>query len=159
MRGEVIDFARGFSVIDDSYNSNPASLLSMARAVAAGRGAGVDERGQRTLVVAGEMLELGADGAELHRAAGREIAALGIDVLWGVRGLARELIAGARAGGMGEAATRFFATTEEAAEALIDEVRPGDLILVKGSRSVRTDKIVTALREQFPVVGDDEPKA
>jgi UDP-N-acetylmuramoyl-tripeptide--D-alanyl-D-alanine ligase len=159
MRGEVIDFARGFSVIDDSYNSNPASLLSMARAVATGRGAGVDEKGKRTLVVAGEMLELGADGAELHRAAGREMAGLGIDVLWGVRGLARELVDGARAAGMNEAATRFFATTEEAAAGLLNEVRPGDLILVKGSRGVRTDKIVTALREQFPIVGDDEPKA
>ncbi len=155
MRGEVIDFAEGFSVIDDSYNSNPASLLSMARALAEGHGAGADERARRTFVVAGEMLELGAEGATLHRAAGREIAALGVDVLWGVRGLARELVAGAHDAGMREPA-RFFATTEEAASALVDEVRAGDLVLVKGSRSVRTDMIVAALRERFPTVGADE---
>ena len=80
-----------------------------------------------------------------------------MDVLWGVRGLAAELVAGARAAGL--EAARFFATTEEAAAALLEEVRPGDLALVKGSRSVRTDKIVTALRERFPTVGDDEPAA
>jgi UDP-N-acetylmuramoyl-tripeptide--D-alanyl-D-alanine ligase len=157
MRGEVIDFAQGFAVVDDSYNSNPASLLSMARALAEGRVAGEDEQGRRTFVVAGEMLELGADGAVLHHAAGRDIAGLGRDVLWGVRGLARELIAGARAAGMSETATRFFETTDEAAAQLPSEVRPGDLVLVKGSRSVRTDLIVAALREQFPAVGDDEP--
>ncbi|HEX8072404.1 MAG TPA: UDP-N-acetylmuramoyl-tripeptide--D-alanyl-D-alanine ligase [Pyrinomonadaceae bacterium] len=157
MRGEVVDFAAGFSVIDDSYNSNPASLLSMARALAAGRAAGADERARRAVVVAGEMLELGAAGAELHRAAGREIASLGVDVLWGVRGLAAELVAGARAGGLGAEAARFFATTEKAAQALADEVRAGDLVLVKGSRGVRTDLIVAALRERFPTVGEDEP--
>lgn len=155
MRGEVLDFAAGFSVVDDSYNSNPASLLSMTRALAEGRGAGAEQETRRTVVVAGEMLELGADGAALHRAAGREIAALGVDVLWGVRGLASELIAGAQEAGMNERA-RFFATTDEAALALPDEVRAGDLILIKGSRSVRTDKIVAALRERFPTVDADE---
>ncbi len=154
MRGAVIDFAAGFSVVDDSYNSNPMSLLSMARALLEGREA--DERTRRTFVVAGEMLELGADGAMLHRAAGREIAELGVDVLWGVRGLASELVAGARAAGMNDRAL-FFATTEEAAAALPDELRAGDLVLVKGSRSVRTDLIVAALRARFPSVATDEP--
>ena len=91
MRGEVLRFAAGFTVVDDSYNSNPRSLLSMAEAVAGGR------RGRdAAVVVAGEMLELGAEGAALHREAGREIAGFGMDVLWGVRGLARELVEGAR---------------------------------------------------------------
>jgi UDP-N-acetylmuramoyl-tripeptide--D-alanyl-D-alanine ligase len=157
MRGEVIDFAQGFAVIDDSYNSNPASLLSMARAVAEGRAGGAVEGAQRTIVVAGEMLELGADAAQLHHAAGREIAALGVDILWGVRGLARELVAGARAAGMSETATQFFATTDEATAALLSEIRAGDLVLIKGSRSVRTDLIVSALRERFPIMGEDEP--
>ena len=159
MRGEVIDFAQEFSVIDDSYNSNPASLLSMVRALAEGRAGGGTERGRRAFVVAGEMLELGTDAARLHREAGREIAASGVDVLWGVRGLASELVAGARTGGMSEQAVRFFATTDEAARALPSEIRPGDLVLIKGSRGVRTDLIVAALRERFPIVGADEPTA
>ncbi|HYP01344.1 MAG TPA: UDP-N-acetylmuramoyl-tripeptide--D-alanyl-D-alanine ligase, partial [Pyrinomonadaceae bacterium] len=126
MRGEVIEFAAGFSLIDDSYNSNPRSLLSMARSVAEARGEGSGARRRRTFVVAGEMLELGEAGAEMHREAGREIARMGIEVLWGVRGLATELVAGAREAGMETA--RFFATTEDAAAALTEEVRAGDLL-------------------------------
>ena len=148
MRGEVVEFAAGFSVIDDSYNSNPRSLLSMARSVAEARGKGDDSGGaRRTFIVAGEMLELGESGAELHREAGREVARMGIDVLWGVRGLATELVAGAREAGM--EAARFFATTEEAAAALTEEVRAGDLLLVKGSRGVHMERIIEVLRGQY----------
>lgn len=153
MRGEVIDFTAGFSLIDDSYNSNPRSLVEMARALVEGRG----ERGQparRALVVAGEMLELGRDAAEMHRGAGRELAAAGVDALWGVRGLARELVEGARAAGLDEA--RFFETIDEAAAALIAELREGDLVLVKGSRGVHMERIVEAVREKFPLAGGNK---
>jgi UDP-N-acetylmuramoyl-tripeptide--D-alanyl-D-alanine ligase len=152
MRGELINFAAGFSVIDDSYNSNPRSLLSMARSVAEAKSAAGDEgeRARRTFVIAGEMLELGETGAELHREAGREIARMGIDVLWGVRGLASELVAGAREAGMA-AAARFFETTEEAAARLSEEVRAGDLLLVKGSRGVHMERIIELLRERDEV--------
>ncbi|HLL77332.1 MAG TPA: UDP-N-acetylmuramoyl-tripeptide--D-alanyl-D-alanine ligase [Pyrinomonadaceae bacterium] len=155
MRGEVVDFAAGFSLVDDSYNANPRSLLSMARSLVEGRGE-EEAAARRTVVVAGEMLELGETGPELHREAGREIAALGVDVLWGVRGLARDLVEGARAAGMSEQAARFFETTDEAAEAIVKEVRPGDLVLVKGSRGVHTERIVERLRAAFPAVGEDE---
>lgn len=155
MRGEVTDFAAGFSVIDDSYNSNPRSLLSMARALVEGRG-DAGQGARRTLVVAGEMLELGKEAAAMHREAGREIAALKADAVWGVRGLAREIALGAREGGMGDGAARFFETTDEAAAALAAELREGDLVLVKGSRGVHTERIVKALREKFPQVGEDE---
>jgi len=149
MRGEVFDFAAGFTVIDDSYNSNPRSLLNMVRTMAeAGRGR------KRLIVIAGEMLELGPDEAALHREAGREIAATGIDVLWGVRGLGQEIVAGGREAGL--RATKFFDCSDEAAAELTKEVKEGDLILVKGSRGVATDKIVKALREHFPLVGEDE---
>ena len=149
MRGQVFEFAAGFSVIDDCYNSNPRSLLSMARSVAEARGAAGGATARRTFIVAGEMLELGETGAELHAEAGREIAQLGVDVLWGVRGLATELVAGAREAGM--EAARFFATTDEAAAALTEEVRAGDLLLVKGSRGVHMERIIEALRGQYEV--------
>ena len=144
MRGEVLRFRDGFTVVDDSYNSNPRSLLSMAEAVAQG-GEGV----RRRVVVAGEMLELGEEGAALHREAGREIAGFGVDVLWGVRGLAAELIEGARAGGMADSATQFFETSEAAAAAAVEFVRPGDLVLVKGSRGVHTERVVEALKGRY----------
>jgi UDP-N-acetylmuramoyl-tripeptide--D-alanyl-D-alanine ligase len=147
MRGEVLDFAAGFTVVDDSYNSNPRSLIGMVRTIAE---AGKEKR--RRIVVAGEMLELGQDASQLHREAGREIAAAGIDVLWGVRGLAREILAGAREVGMTN--TRFFNSAEEAATAIVDEVQVSDLVLVKGSRGVATDKVVEALRERFVLAGE-----
>ena len=142
MRGETINFAAGFTVVDDSYNSNPRSLISMVRTIAE-----AGEARKRRIVVAGEMLELGTDEARLHWEAGGEIAHTGVDLLWGIRGLAAEIIAGARAAGL--TATRYFDSSQEAATALLDEVKKGDLILVKGSRGVATDKIVSALRRRF----------
>lgn len=151
MRGEVIDFAAGFTVVDDSYNSNPRALLNMVQTlIESGR------RAKRRIVVAGEMLELGSESAEMHRETGRLIALAGIEMLWGVRGLAQEVIEGARAAGMSEERTRFFESAEAAAAALAREVKAGDLVLVKGSRGVQTDKVVEALRRNFPVMGADE---
>ncbi|MFS8084947.1 MAG: UDP-N-acetylmuramoyl-tripeptide--D-alanyl-D-alanine ligase [Acidobacteriota bacterium] len=142
MRGEVLDFAEGFTVVDDSYNSNPKSLIGMVSTLAE-----ASKNVSRRFVIAGEMLELGPESPEMHRAAGREIARLGIDVLWGVRGLAGEILSAAREAGI--AATRFFESSDLAAAAAVDEVRAGDLILVKGSRSVETDRVVKALKEKF----------
>jgi UDP-N-acetylmuramoyl-tripeptide--D-alanyl-D-alanine ligase len=152
MRGEVLDFAAGFTVVDDSYNSNPRSLLSMVRTLSE-----TEAGARRRVVVAGEMLELGPGSLEMHRDAGGEIARLGIDVLWGVRGDATAMIEGAREAGMSQKdATRFFESSDDAASALCDEIREGDLVLVKGSRGVRTDKVVSQLRERFALVGGDE---
>jgi UDP-N-acetylmuramoyl-tripeptide--D-alanyl-D-alanine ligase len=151
MRGEALKFAAGFTVVDDSYNSNPRSLISIVRAIGE-----TEAAAKRRIVVAGEMLELGPDEAQMHREAGREIAEVGIDMLWGVRGLGVELVRGAVEAGMDNSATRFFETSEEAAAALTEELREGDLVLVKGSRGVRTDKVVQALRERFPMVGGEE---
>src|SRR6185436_14391380 len=110
---------------------------------------------KRLFVIAGEMLELGPEEADLHRQAGCEIAEAGIDIVWGVRGLAKEIVAGATTAGIN--ATRFFESSTDAAIAIINEVREGDLILIKGSRGVATDKVVAALKAQFPLVGADEP--
>jgi len=144
MRGEVLRFANGVTVIDDSYNSNPQALVEAVRAMAGAKGFG------RKIVVAGEMLELGEQGAELHRRCGREIAATGIDRLIGVRGLAKDLIAGAvENNGSYANQSAFFETPERAGELLTAEARAGDLILVKGSRGVRTEKVVERLRSAF----------
>jgi UDP-N-acetylmuramoyl-tripeptide--D-alanyl-D-alanine ligase len=151
MRGEVFRFKEGFTVVDDSYNSNPRSLLSMAEAVARG-----GEEVKRRIIVAGEMLELGPESAALHRDAGRETGGLGVEVLWGVRGLARELVEGARESGMSAEATRFFESSEDAADALVGFIRRGDLVLVKGSRGVHTEKVVEALKERYEELINDE---
>lgn len=150
MRGEVLHFDAGFTVVDDTYNSNPRSLLEMTRAVAATK----NERtangaASRVIVVAGEMLELGAESEAMHRETGREIARAGVDILFGVRGVAREIIEGARAAGMDETRAKFFETTTEAAESLAAELQANDVALVKGSRGVRMETIIKFLRERY----------
>ncbi|MEP7269987.1 MAG: UDP-N-acetylmuramoyl-tripeptide--D-alanyl-D-alanine ligase [Acidobacteriota bacterium] len=140
MRGQVLRFANGVTIVDDSYNSNPPALTEAVRSIA--RVAGF----KRRIVVAGEMLELGSQSVELHRASGGEIARAGIELVLGVRGLARELVEGAKEAGS-EAV--FCETTEDAARLLVDRARSGDVILIKGSRGVRTEAIVERLQAEF----------
>ena len=141
MRGEVYEFKEGFTVIDDSYNSNPRALVEMTAHICGVEGY------QRRIVVAGEMLELGSAGPRLHREAGRSIASHGVDLLIGVRGLARELVEGAQQSGLKAECALFCETPESAAEVLKRDARPGDLILVKGSRGVKTDIVVERLKQ------------
>jgi UDP-N-acetylmuramoyl-tripeptide--D-alanyl-D-alanine ligase len=145
MRGEVLKFSEGFTVIDDSYNSNPRALFEMVSMVCA------NQECKRRIIVAGEMLELGSSGAELHREAGRQIARLGVHMLIGVRGLAAEIVTGAREAGMSASSAIFAASPEEAGEILIREALAGDLILVKGSRGVKTENVVERMKHRFHV--------
>jgi UDP-N-acetylmuramoyl-tripeptide--D-alanyl-D-alanine ligase len=142
MRGEVLRFRKGFTVIDDSYNSNPSALEALVETLAASEGV-------RRIVAAGEMLELGSDGPALHRQSGRRLAAQGIDLLIAVRGLASEMVAGAREAGMKDAQAVFVKEPEEAAELLASTARAGDVILVKGSRGVKMESIVGAMKRRF----------
>jgi len=146
MRGQVLDFAAGFTVVDDSYNSNPRSLTSMVSTLAEASNV------KRRIVIAGEMLELGPESPQMHREAGHEMGQMGIEVVWGVRGQAQDIVAGAAEGGV--AVTRFFADSDTAAAAIVGEVREGDLILVKGSRSVETDRVVKVLKEKFSLADE-----
>ena len=91
----------------------------------------------RRIVVAGEMLELGPAGEELHRESGRHIGEKKIDVLLGVRGFAQELVEGAQQSGT---RAEFVATPEEAGEWLARETRDGDVVLLKASRGVKLEK-------------------
>jgi UDP-N-acetylmuramoyl-tripeptide--D-alanyl-D-alanine ligase len=139
-RGEVLHFAEGFTVINDSYNSNPAALLGMVETLIDG-----GKSAARKIVVAGEMLELGDDERAIHAETGNRLAASGIDFLIGVRGLAKDLIAGAN----GISEKRFFENSEQAGDFLVDEIRKGDLVLIKGSRGVRTEKVIEKLLEKY----------
>ena len=141
-RGEVLHFAEGFTVINDSYNSNPAALLGMVETLIDG---GQDAK--RVIVVAGEMLELGTDEKKIHAETGAKLAKSGIDFLIGVRGLAQEMTDSAEINGLNE--TRFYNSSEEAGEFLANEIKAGDLVLVKGSRGVRTEKVIEKLSAKF----------
>ncbi len=147
MRGEVLRLEGGLTVINDCYNSNPLALASMVESLVSMPGA------QRRILVAGEMLELGETSHELHRQAGRQAAATGkLDWIVGVQGHAAELVRGAVEVGHPEACARFFPSAQEAAKFLTELVGPGDLVLVKGSRGVKMERIVEVLTaERAPV--------
>jgi UDP-N-acetylmuramoyl-tripeptide--D-alanyl-D-alanine ligase len=145
-RGEILRFEKGFIVVNDSYNSNPDALLSMVKTIVENGGSA-----KRKIVIAGEMMELGEEAEKFHYEAGKKIAESGVDFVVGVGNLTRRLIEGAKDGGLKE--TQFFENSEQAADYILDEVREGDLILVKGSRSVRMEKIVEKLRSHFAVSG------
>jgi len=140
MRGQILRFTEGFTVIDDSYNSNPRALARMIETLSQ------VPSFERRVLVAGEMLELGPESAALHRECGAWAAEHAVDVVIGVQGSAAELVRGAIERGFDERNTRFFAQAEAAADFVADTVRRGDLVLIKGSRGVRLEKVVQALQ-------------
>jgi UDP-N-acetylmuramoyl-tripeptide--D-alanyl-D-alanine ligase len=144
MRGELIRFTNGFALINDSYNSSPAALQAMTSLLAATPGF------QRRILAAGEMRELGPGSAQLHREGGTFAAKTGkVDFVIGVQGDAAQIVEGAVAAGMPRERAKFFASPADAANFLVDFVKPGDVLLVKGSRSVKMERIVEALLGRF----------
>jgi len=143
MRGEVIKFREGFAVIDDSYNSNPRALTEMIRFMGKLQGF------QRKIIVAGEMLELGAEGPELHRGCGREAAKAGLELLVGVQGHAREILDGAAEAGLNRSRLQFAKDALQAGDILARTVKKGDVVLLKGSRGVRLEQALNTLRAAF----------
>jgi len=105
--------------------------------------------GRRKIVVAGEMLELGDTGEQLHRECGRYMAACKFDFLLGVRGLAKPMVEAAREAGL---AAEFVATPEEAGEWLARETRDGDVVLLKASRGVKLEKALERWKQKIGVV-------
>jgi UDP-N-acetylmuramoyl-tripeptide--D-alanyl-D-alanine ligase len=143
MRGRILRFKQGFAVIDDSYNSNPRALMQMIEVLAGMPGF------TRRILVAGEMLELGKDSDALHFECGAFAAAHGVDRLIGIRGAAREIVRAARESGIPESRSYFFEDPDTAAAFISGDLDKGDLVLVKGSRGVHTEKIVQSLRARF----------
>ena len=140
-RGEVVQVGN-ITVLYDCYNSSPKALMAAVDALAA-------MPARRRIVVAGEMLELGPSGEQLHRDCGGYIArvpaANKIDFLLGVRGLAQLMAEAAREAGM---KAGFVATPEEAGEWLAREAREGDVVLLKASRGVKLEKALEGWKAQ-----------
>ena len=139
-RGEVVRFENGLTVINDSYNSSPTALNALAELLAATPGY------RRRILAAGEMLELGTSAAALHRECGKLAGSLsGIDWIVGVRGDAAELVRAAIDAEHAPERAKFFENSDEAAKFLAEFVAGGDLLLLKGSRGVKMEKILEAI--------------
>jgi len=138
----VIIPGRGVTIVDDTYNANPASMAAALKTLA-----GCAAGSFRTAIL-GEMRELGKDEIPLHREVGRMAAPL-LHRLIVVGGLGEEIARGAREGGMGEESVIVAESGEEAARVVIDGHREGEWVLVKGSRGMRMETVVNRLRERF----------
>jgi UDP-N-acetylmuramoyl-tripeptide--D-alanyl-D-alanine ligase len=142
-RGAVKHLTGGVVLVDDSYNSSPSALARSLEMVSHAVGV------TRKVAVLGEMLELGAHSIALHQESGRRAAAAGVSLLFAVGGAAaRALADGALAAGMPAASVVHIETSEEAAGQVAAAVRSGDLVLVKGSRGIRTDRIADRLASE-----------
>jgi len=140
-RGVILSW-NGATIYDDTYNSNPYALKRALELMTQA------EVGGRRIAVIGDMLELGEQEMQFHRDSGRAIPKA-IDVVAGVGKRTRALLDGAREAGFADAALHHFDKAEEAAEFLKNEVREGDLVLIKGSRGVGLDKVVAILETDY----------
>jgi UDP-N-acetylmuramoyl-tripeptide--D-alanyl-D-alanine ligase len=139
VRQVVVPGISGSTIVDDSYNASPSSVLAALDLLERTPG--------RRVAVLGDMLELGSYETEGHRLVGRRAAEVA-DWLLTVGPRAREIAATARAQGMSPETIETFDRDEDAAGRLTAGLQPGDVVLVKGSRSMHLDRVVDAIRSQ-----------
>jgi UDP-N-acetylmuramoyl-tripeptide--D-alanyl-D-alanine ligase len=136
-RGQVLHL-HGATIINDCYNSNPRALEAMIDTLAS-------MKAERRILVVGEMLELGPTAEALHRECGKHAADKKIDIVIGVRGMARA-VADAACGSGTQA--QFVETPEQAGEWLARNLRPEDAVLLKASRGVKLERALEMLQER-----------
>jgi UDP-N-acetylmuramoyl-tripeptide--D-alanyl-D-alanine ligase len=139
-RGQVVQLGN-ITVLYDCYNSSPKALMAAVDTLA-------DMPARRRIVVAGEMLELGETGEQLHRDCGHYVSGKKLDLLLGVRGLAKAMVEAAGKAGM---TAEFVATPEEAGEWLAREAHEGDAVLLKASRGVKLEKALEIWQSKIGV--------
>jgi UDP-N-acetylmuramoyl-tripeptide--D-alanyl-D-alanine ligase len=140
-RFDAVPLRGGGLLLDDSYNANPASTEAALRALAA------MARGRRTVVVFGDMLELGESSPASHLRIGHLVAALAVDRLFSFGAEAAHAARGAKEGGMREDAIDHTMDRSRLLAAVRGFVAEGDVVLVKGSRGMRLDEVAADLRE------------
>jgi UDP-N-acetylmuramoyl-tripeptide--D-alanyl-D-alanine ligase len=138
-RMQRVQLASGALVIDDTYNANPQSMEAALASLARLRGSG------RAFAVLGDMGELGAHAEEGHRQIGARAGELRIDALYPLGQQAPLLRDAALGAGLDAARIHLLASHDEIASALRKTLRSGDVVLVKGSRSMRMERVVEAL--------------
>jgi UDP-N-acetylmuramoyl-tripeptide--D-alanyl-D-alanine ligase len=132
-----IQMQRGFRIVDDSYNANPDSMreaLDLFKRM----------RGKRKIAILGDMMELGEKSSLFHGEVGQHLARLGMDAVFTLGDLAREVAEEARRRGLDDSFS--FTDKEELVEELLPYLREGDCLLIKGSRGMRMEEIVEKLR-------------
>lgn len=140
-RSEIFTLPGPVTLLNDCYNSSPRAMERMIETLAGWNNA------KRRIVVAGEMLELGPSSPEWHRKIGRKLVECGIDNLVAVQGNARFIREGAIGAGMGPDKAMFFPSVPPAAKYCKELIEAGDVVLVKGSRGVKLERVTELLTE------------
>jgi UDP-N-acetylmuramoyl-tripeptide--D-alanyl-D-alanine ligase len=143
-RGQVLHL-HGATIINDCYNSNPRALEAMIDTLAS-------MKAERRILVVGEMLELGPTAEALHRECGKHAAEKKVDVVIGVRGMARAVAEAACGSGT---QAQFVETPEQAGEWLARNLRPGDAVLLKASRGVKLERALDMLQDKVPASSNE----
>ena len=141
MRGKIYQLENDITLIDDSYNSNPIALESSLKDLS-----GLPAK--RKVAVLGDMLEMGKQKVRYHIRAGEQVKAHNWDILVTVGHLSRHMAEGALKSGMRKDCIFSFSDSEETADHIIPLLKAGDLVLVKGSRGMKTEKIVKKLKKK-----------
>ncbi len=141
-RGQLLQLKSGRRLIDDCYNANPSSTMAALHTLAQLKG------GAAALAILGEMLEMGETAPAGHRMVGESAARERIDWLLAIGPHAEEILGGARAAGMKAERLKASPSTEAALASLEDFPPEVRWILVKGSRGMHLEKIVTFLKER-----------
>ncbi len=146
-RLQVQRLTGGIRLVNDTYNANPASVLAALETL---RQMG---NSHRKVVILGDMLELGTQSVAAHQAIGRQVALIGFDALLAVGIFAEVLVAAAWKDGMSREKAKVFTDKEQISAWLRQEIaagdlKPGDWVLVKGSRGMRMETITHDLLEK-----------
>lgn len=138
-RMEVVALGKGINVINDCYNANPDSTEASLRFL---KDLG---KSRRRVAVLGEMLELGRWAPQSHREVGGAAARSGVKLLFAVGPHADDTVRGARRAGMARGASLPFAEVEDSLPVIRSLLRPRDIVLVKGSRGMKMERVTEDL--------------
>jgi UDP-N-acetylmuramoyl-tripeptide--D-alanyl-D-alanine ligase len=144
-RFTVSHLSKGVTLVDDTYNANPSSLKAAMDTV---RGLATDA--SRVIVGLGEMLELGDETVTAHLEAGHMVAELGPSCFMAMGKHARQMIEGAVSKGFPSDKTILINRHEDMVRKIKNVMRPGDIILLKGSRKMQLEKVAEGLAEDQP---------
>jgi UDP-N-acetylmuramoyl-tripeptide--D-alanyl-D-alanine ligase len=142
LRMELVQI-RDIRVINDSYNANPVSMEKALETLKKIKTSG------RKIAVLGDMLELGERALDFHLEVGRKVASFGVDLLLVVGELARFIGDGAKEWGMNSQNILTFENNQQISFYLLKNLREGDLVLVKGSRKMKTEEVVLSLKSLY----------
>jgi UDP-N-acetylmuramoyl-tripeptide--D-alanyl-D-alanine ligase len=137
-RGKM-EIWKGVTLIDDTYNANPFSVKNAIDALGSMRSE------NKKLMVFGDMLEMGVEAKSSHETVGEEIAAAGISHLFCYGRDSRFTVESAKNAGLEHA--QHFETKKELAEALASHLKPGDIVLFKGSRGVAIEDVISLIKD------------